>query len=172
MFSTSQLISSVLQAAVLSFVTLLSTNSSAIQEGKIEQDVTQLLNWAVHLSRYDKPDSSPDVKFVTHDYLVLNACYGKDCDVLGWYNDQKTIYIDRRIAALDTLMERSVMVHEMVHFLQDISGQYQDDCAAQVMREREAYEIQRQYFYAYGALSPVRAHHMQCRDPLLADSGD
>lgn len=159
--------------ALLSICVLGSVTINARSENQLEKDITQLLNWAVHLSRYPQPEALPTVKFVEHDFLELNACLGKKCNVLGWYNDQDIVYIDKRIGALDSLMARSIMVHELIHYLQDISGNYSDNCAQQVMREHEAYEIQRKYFYAYGALSPVRIHAMYCDEPVIsAATGD
>lgn len=134
------------------------------------RDIEQLLNWAVHLSQYPKPEKHPTVKPVSHDFLVFNACNAKECNVVGWYNDQEIIYIDQKLMPLDTLMDRSVMVHELVHYLQHHSGQFTASCSDQLAREREAYEIQRQYFFAYGSLSPVRMHPMRCADPILAEN--
>ena len=43
-------------------------------------------------------------------------------------------------------MTRSMLVHEMVHYLQDLSGRYDNSsCDDHARREREAYAIQREY---------------------------
>lgn len=43
-------------------------------------------------------------------------------------------------------MTRSLIVHELTHYLQDISGRFSaEDCNDHLAREREAYSIQRQY---------------------------
>ena len=136
------------------------------------KDLQGLLNWAVYLSEYEAPAALPALEIVDHDFLELHACLGQPCDVIGWYNDQNVIYIDKAVSGLNSMLERSIVVHELVHFLQHKSGKYSTDCADTVAREREAYEIQRRFFYAYGALSPIRMHEHHCAPQQPANVGE
>ena len=106
-----------------------------------------LLSWTVKLSSYSHPGIPPEIEFKPHTFFVEEACAGYEkCDVLAWYNDKGVIYIDKRLDGKTDAYTRSVIVHELAHYLQDLSGEYkQMDCDLHAKREREAYSIQRQY---------------------------
>ncbi len=105
-----------------------------------------LLSWAVHLSDYPMPARFPAVEFVPHSFFVENVCGGKDCTAVGWYNDQDVIYIDERYMHQDTSFAHSLLVHELVHYLQDMSGEFDSrSCEHSRAREREAYHVQNSY---------------------------
>lgn len=123
-----------------------------------------LLSWAAHLSRYPKPTASPELQYKPHRFFVDNACAGRECAVIGWYNDGGVIYVDEALRSRDSLFVSSLIVHELVHYLQHVSGEYSSDsCADSVHREREAYEVQRGYIVAHGTLPLVRTHHRACQ---------
>ena len=105
-----------------------------------------LLSWAAHFSGYDMQEV-PEVRYVSHEYLVTHACYGKECRVTGWYNDQDTVYIiDKYKGRLNEPLPSSLLVHEFVHYLQDMSGYWRKmTCEERVLREREAYYVQTEY---------------------------
>ena len=111
------------------------------------QLLTILLSWASHLSSYTYPEIPPEFEFKPHEYFIEHACRGNArCSVGAWYNDAGVIFIDDRLQDWTDPVIRSVIVHELVHYLQDISGRFQKhDCKEQVAREREAYAIQRKY---------------------------
>jgi hypothetical protein len=106
-----------------------------------------LLSWTVSLSSYTHPGEAPEIIFKPHSYFVDIACQGNEkCDAVAWYNNQGTIFLDDRLKGNTDAFTRSVVVHELVHYLQDISGKYPEmDCNLYSEREREAYSIQRQY---------------------------
>jgi hypothetical protein len=106
-----------------------------------------LLSWTVSLSSYSHPGLSPEILFKPHPFFVDVACHGNEkCDVVAWYNNNGTIFLDDRLNGKTDAFTRSVVVHELVHYLQDISGEYGEmDCNLYAKREREAYSIQKQY---------------------------
>ncbi|MEJ2760376.1 MAG: hypothetical protein P8126_02245 [Gammaproteobacteria bacterium] len=106
-----------------------------------------LLSWASHLSHYPYPDKAPAYRLEPHSFFVEHACGGnKKCSIAAWYNNDGTIYLDKRLKDWEDPMVRSVIVHELVHYLQDLSGKFKNDnCEDQLMREREAYAVQRIY---------------------------
>ena len=105
-----------------------------------------LLSWAVHLSQYSAPEQPPAVHFEPHSFFVEHVCGGKECRAVGWYNDQGIIYIDEKYQHEDSRFAASLLVHEMVHYLQHLSGNYDShSCEDSVAREREAYYIQNEY---------------------------
>ena len=122
-----------------------------------------LLSWASHLSSYTYPEVPPDYEFKSRSFFVNNACQGNArCNAGAWYNDNGTIYIDDRLQNWEDPMVRSVIVHELVHYLQDLSGKYtKSGCEEHLRREREAYAIQRMYINriagVFAATYPVYA---------------
>jgi hypothetical protein len=106
-----------------------------------------LLSWTVNLSSYSHPGESPEILFKPHTFFVDIACNGnKKCDAVAWYDNNGTIFLDQRLHGNTDAFTRSVVVHELVHYLQDISGEYNEmDCELYAKREREAYSVQKQY---------------------------
>lgn len=106
-----------------------------------------LLSWAAHLSGYAYPDTVPALEHRGHEFFVQHACGGMEkCPVVAWYNDKGVIYLDDRVTDMQDPIVRSLIVHEMVHYLQDLSGRYTaGGCTEQVERERQAYSVQRTY---------------------------
>ncbi len=58
----------------------------------------------------------------------------------------------------------SLLVHELVHYLQDVSGKYDShSCIDSVAREREAYHIQNEYILkAHGSFELIRPGPTSC----------
>jgi hypothetical protein len=94
---------------------------------------------------------------------VANVCGGRECNAVGWYNDERIVYIDDRLRDKDTMFARSLMVHEFVHYLQHLSGQFDStSCEDSVKRERQAYAIQREYVQAHGDVAFIRMQQRRC----------
>ena len=131
-----------------------------------------LLSWAVNLSGLPAPDQPPQLRRMPHDYFVQSACHGRECKVLGWFPPGDTVYVDDRLDPQNNLLAASIVVHEMVHYLQfraagKASGKGLDfSCAQSIALERQAYGAQREFITRYGAYRPVGAsmHQVGC-DP-------
>lgn len=106
-----------------------------------------LLSWASHLTSYTYPGTPPQYSIEDHSFFVENVCGGEEkCNVSAWYNNDGVIYLDKRLGDWEDPVVRSVIVHELVHYLQDLSGRYaNDDCEDRLRREREVYSVQRTY---------------------------
>jgi len=107
-----------------------------------------LMSWAAHLSGYPMPEreNMPVVSYQPPAFFVENVCGGHECSVQGWYNDQGVVYISNELW-IDSGYESSVIVHEFIHYLQDISELYDtESCDDALFREREAYGVQNAYF--------------------------
>lgn len=126
--------------------------------------ITVLLSWAVTLSAYDTPAQPPAIEYRPHSFFVDRACAGRECKVLGWYNDQDVVYIDERFAGDREDFATSLIVHELIHFLQDESGHFDHgSCEDSLRREREAYRIQKEYLVeAVGSFRQVGTAHYAC----------
>lgn len=134
-----------------------------------------LLSWAVTLSGYPPPTEPPVVVTKPHEFFVQQACHGKECKVLGWYAGGRNVYIDEKLDPENNLFASSVVVHEMVHYLQGVargdgslSGgaafSVAPSCEQLVHWEHQAYAVQREYILRYGAYLPVGASmlHVHC----------
>ena len=150
------------EPASLTLASAQHVTSESTQTVLKDEDTRTLLNWAIHLSRYEKPAQLPKVLFVPHKFLVDSACFGVECKVLGWYNDTGIVYIDDRFRDNDSLFSNSLIVHEMIHFLQHQSGEYTQSCLDVAAREKEAYWIQQEYHIANGTFGQLRPHYYRC----------
>ncbi|MDH3472393.1 MAG: hypothetical protein OEM59_01775 [Rhodospirillales bacterium] len=85
----------------------------------------------------------PELAFLPQQELAKQVC-GRPCEVYGWFPPGGTIYLDERLDLLDDTLARSILVHELVHFVQQEAGAFRAaaDCAAWLERERQAYDIQ------------------------------
>jgi hypothetical protein len=134
-----------------------------------------LLSWAVTLSGYPAPAEPPVIVPKPHEFFVQQACNGQECKVLGWYAGGKNLYVDEKLDPENDLFASSVVVHEMVHYLQGVARG--DDalqggaaftvapsCQQVVKWERQAYAVQREYILRYGAYLPVGVSmlHVHC----------
>jgi hypothetical protein len=116
-----------------------------------------LLESLNQLSKYPKPARLPAVLRVSRDTLEAVGCAGKKpCGVLAIYRPEAGIYLDERLDPETNLFDRSVLLHELVHYLQDLHGERGDmrPCDRWYHREVEAYAIQKQFLMLVG--SPVR----------------
>ena len=126
-----------------------------------------LLSWAVTLSGYPAPAESPEVLRVSHQFFVDNACQGRECKVYGWYAGGQRLYVDERLDPQGDMLAASIVVHEMVHFLQGTSRTKPEEfrkgaaysehplCSESIELEREAYGAQREFLLRYGVYQPV-----------------
>lgn len=119
-----------------------------------------LMSWAVTLSGYPAPDHLPEVVLVSHQYLVHAACRDQECKVLGWFPPGEKIFLDQRLEPLDSTYSSAVVIHEMVHYLQQNSARFgqthaRGDCTGLMDMEHEAYQVQRDFFLRYGVYQPV-----------------
>lgn len=120
---------------------------------QLEELVPEILNTIRQLSPYSKPHGYPTVVYLSAEELGNKAC-GKPCGVLGHYAGGEAIYLDNRLKPETDLFDRSVLLHELVHYLQEANGSYQirqqvpedgAQCLTWLAREIEAYEIQATY---------------------------
>jgi hypothetical protein len=123
--------------------------------------ILYLLSWAVFYTSYDMPAEPPIIEYVTHEYMVNTPlCKGIDtvkdpCTIRALYNDYNSgvIQVDEKYKNDESAYIKSIIVHEMVHYLQDISGQWDDMyelektllCQERAYRQREAYMAQDNY---------------------------
>jgi len=124
-----------------------------------------LMSWAVYFSDYPMPTELPEVQFEPHRFFVDKVCAGKECNAVGWYNDENVIYIDEKYRDSDASFATSLVVHELTHYLQHLSGRFDSfSCTDSLQREREAYGVQNNYLLtAQGSFDIIHPAPTACQ---------
>jgi len=142
-----------------------------------------LFSWTVQLSGYPKPKVLPIIEYKPHAYFVKNACNEKECKVIGWYPNtgNNIVYVDEKCHEIlfdgsdgRSLLCSSIIVHEMVHYLQAVGRVFASyECKDAIALEREAYAVQRAYILAYGRYLPVglAMHKAGCKEEAEVRAG-
>ena len=119
------------------------------------------------LSKYHRPVALPEIIRVPHERIEAMVCNAK-CGALATYRPGEGIYLDDRLKPETQLFDRSILLHELVHYVQDMSDEHGDmrPCMRWYQREQEAYAIQKIFLFMTG--SPTRvgysAHKSTCDD--------
>lgn len=111
--------------------------------------IAELLIAVPALTGYPAPTQAPIVELIPHVELQEMACEGP-CEIRGWYPGGSTIYLDDRLDPDTSMWDRSIVVHELVHYLQEQDGAFGavPTCQRWFDREEEAYTVQRQWLLA------------------------
>ncbi len=119
--------------------------------GTMKAIVAGLLAWLGAHSDFTVTNQAPVIALVPHSYVEDLAC-GAPCEVLGVYPDGNVVYIDQALAPETNICARSVILHELVHYLQHSDDKYRNLHALLRwrVREMEAYAYQRMYLEENG----------------------
>ena len=105
-----------------------------------------------HLSKYPRPEELPLVHRVPHATIEQLAC-GKPCAALAAYRPGEGIYLDEALKPESNVFARSVLLHELVHYVQEVSNELAAvrPCERWYRREQEAYAIQKRFLALLGS---------------------
>jgi hypothetical protein len=109
-----------------------------------------LMMWTILLTGYADPGGYPDINYVPAAQLNHMICPSapKGCGILGVYHNGK-IYLDEEQDLSESIYARSILVHEITHWLQDLNNDYNSfgrlACEQANQREVEAYGVQNAY---------------------------
>jgi hypothetical protein len=120
------------------------------------------------LSKYPAPGELPNLHRVSREVLEEMVCVGK-CAVLANYRPGDGIYLADELHPESDLFARSVLLHELVHYLQDLRNVRADEaeCLRWYHREVEAYSIQRRFLLRIG--SPIRVGYLPERPACIEE---
>jgi hypothetical protein len=113
--------------------------------------VAGLLAWIGSHTDYAVPATAPMVALAPHGVIAELAC-AEECPALGVYPDGNVVYIDDALQVETNVCAQSVLLHELVHYLQDINDPLLNVPPAirSHLREHEAYAIQKIYLTENG----------------------
>jgi hypothetical protein len=117
----------------------------------VTEVVSCLVAWVVAFANAPQPGALPRVEVVPHAQLEAMVC-GEPCPVQGAYGYGDVVYLDDALDPVRDLWARSVLLHEIVHYIQEAGGAYEraDRRHAAGARERQAYAIQMAYLRRRG----------------------
>ena len=111
-----------------------------------------LLTEIEYLSRYWATKSLPLILLVSQDEINRVVCK-QPCAVRAAYMPDRGVLLAETLDPVNVPLDRSILVHELVHYLQEINNRYSDlsPCKRWFQREHEAYAVQNQYLYKINA---------------------
>jgi hypothetical protein len=123
-----------------------------VDPGDLANLVAQLLA-AIHaIAGYPIPADPPAVRLVPLAEMQALVCRGP-CQVRGFYTREQGVVLNDALDLAHDVTARSVLLHELVHHLQQVSGKFEkwpNRCERWFAREWEAYEIQNAYLREQG----------------------
>ena len=82
--------------------------------------IVALLLWITTNTEYKEPKKFPEVEFLEQKELSQLACK-RDCEILALTpdNPKYTIYLSKQLSPMDDICHRGILLHELIHILQD-----------------------------------------------------
>jgi hypothetical protein len=103
---------------------------------------------AIHdIGGYPVPEALPEVHQLAPAELQQKFCKGP-CGVKAFYAPDEGVFIDASLDLEHDVHARSILLHELVHHVQSVSGRFdsmRNACIRSNTAEREAYRIQNLY---------------------------
>ena len=115
--------------------------------------IIALLLWITSNTDYINPKQLPEVKFLEQNELSQLACKN-DCEILAYtpLEPKYTVYLSKRLNPLKDVCHRGILLHEIIHVLQDDQGFFvdYDDRTKKHLREMNALVNHNIYLSQYG----------------------
>jgi hypothetical protein len=118
--------------------------------------VSDLLAALDQITKYRIPETHPLPGSLVQQY----ACQ-KPCGALAVYRAGEGVYLDESMEPETNVFARSVLLHELVHYVQDMNKELVDvrECERWYRREQEAYALQKRFLEIVG--SQIRVAYSQ-----------
>jgi hypothetical protein len=124
-----------------------------------------LMRMAARMSKYEMPDALPMVSRVSRVELERKVCGepGPNCKVAALYEASRGIMIAEDLVPETNMFHRSILFHEMVHYLQEMGNEmvHSAACERWYQREVEAYALQNRFLVS--VYSPERVSYAGAR---------
>ena len=109
------------------------------------------------LSGYAPPTVPPEIHRVSQTVIQEQFCH-RPCPVRAAYDATRGVFIDENLDVANNTFDRSILLHELVHHAQAVSGRFDmgsSDCMRRNSAEQEAYFIQNRYLMEMNSASRV-----------------
>src|SRR5262249_46088365 len=148
-------------AAMLVFALTLLTQGVFAQSAPqdLESLARQLLRAIERLSDYSAPAELPPIFEVPQHVLEAKVC-DQPCNVAAAYLPREGIFLAAHLDPLREPLDRSALLHELVHYLQQGHPKFArlSGCERERAKEQEAYAIQNAYLAALGIAHAVELY--------------
>ena len=130
-------------------------------------DLVVQLYAAVHgITGYPVPAELPEVRQVPQAEIQRMVCTGP-CQIRAFYHPDFGVVVDEAFNLKSNLYHQSIVLHELVHHAQHVTGRFDNlksACRARSASEGEAYDVQNQYLALQRASEriPVLRWGMMC----------
>jgi len=101
---------------------------------------------------------APEIRVIPQSELARKACDGQACEVYGWFsNTDKLVYLADNQDFVNNPHARSILLHELVHYVQDQmkAPTMVNDCLTWKARELQAYDIQYEWLRRHRVRAPT-----------------
>ena len=138
----------------------------------LEEVVKQLTVAIDRLSRHRPPKVAPVIRRLSHADMENYVCE-TNCAIKAWYKPGEGIFLDSILQPETNTFDRSILLHELVHYFQDSSGYYRDasPCDRWLQRELDAYDVQNRYLGAIGSPRRVAYAGNNCHAAGVMNDG-
>ena len=107
----------------------------------------------------------PELENVTVSELQTHACGARPCPALAYYDRESQIIYLLDDLDFDKAAARGILLHEMVHYVQDVTDNWEqpndtDECRASLQRELQAFYLQERYLAHLNVFMPVSRNMM------------
>jgi hypothetical protein len=109
--------------------------------------LTKLFLSIHEIAGYPVPDVYPEVHQMAPAELQQKFCKGP-CGIKAFYAQNEGVFIDSSLDMEHDVHARSILLHELVHHVQSVSGRFDamsNACVRSNTAEAEAYRIQNLY---------------------------
>ncbi len=99
------------------------------------------------LAGYAPPTVPPQVHRVAQSEIQERFCQSA-CAIRAIYDPTFGVFIDEKLNVVDNTFDRSILLHELVHHAQAVSGRFDlgsSNCVRRNAAEQEAYFVQNRY---------------------------
>lgn len=120
-------------------------------EMALQEWIERLVATAAVLGGYPSAAPPPLVTVIAQAELSARVC-GGSCAVKGAFIPGQGVFVTSELEIETNPQDRSVLLHELVHYLQELNGRYADENTCDRFRDREleAYRLQDEYLSRYG----------------------
>ncbi len=123
----------------------------------MNEKIAMLLTLASQFLSQPVPHEMPTVDYVPQKVLQQKLCPQKNCKIEA-VHESGTILLSNTTLEKDEVIHDSILLHELVHYVQHKSGKILNTCAGQREMEDQAYALQEWYLNDNGVYlgGPIR----------------